>query len=188
VVARKASRPAADITANRPRAIDPADGLERREAITKINCVQVAFVVDASPIGKGRPRFGRGHVYTPQKTRDYETQVAWKAKFAMAGRRPISGPLRIALLFELAAPASWSKARSKSALDGEILPVGRPDLDNLIKCVLDAINCIVFADDSQIAEIFASKTYGAAPKVSASVTQILPPPWVDWPPSNEATP
>jgi Holliday junction resolvase RusA-like endonuclease len=164
---RKAPRPAADFTANRPRAIYPAGELEYCEATTKINCVQektVAFVVEASPIGKGRPRFGRGHVYTPQKTRDYENQIGWTARSAMAGRPPISGPVRVVVLFEL--------ARTKTTLGRAVLPVGRPDLDNLTKSVLDALNKIIFEDDCQVVELMASKTFGKKPKVSISVAQI----------------
>jgi Holliday junction resolvase RusA-like endonuclease len=69
------------------------------------------------------------------------------------------------VLFELA-------AGSKRALGGAVLPVGKPDLDNLLKAVLDAINAIVFADDSQVVSLLASKTYGARPQVSVSVSQI----------------
>jgi Holliday junction resolvase RusA-like endonuclease len=89
------------------------------------------------PLGKGRPRFGKGRVYTPKKTSDYETGLAWAAKTAMKGRLPLKGPVGVDIKLRFSSKKGFYH-------------IGKPDADNCIKC-LDALNGIVFEDDSQIA-------------------------------------
>lgn len=132
----------------------------------------ITVVFDGAPQAKGRARFGRGHVYTPQATIDFQNALGWRAKAGMRGRKPISGPVKIAALFILPVPASWSKARRAAAIAGNIRPTGKPDLDNYVKAALDAINGIVIADDAQGVEISAHKIYGPNPKVVLTVAPL----------------
>ena len=43
------------------------------------------------------------------------------------------------------------------------MPTSKPDLDNFLKLFLDAMNKVVYMDDSQIVEIFATKVYSKYP-------------------------
>jgi Holliday junction resolvase RusA-like endonuclease len=67
------------------------------------------------------------------------------------GRRP---PFDQADLFQVSAvlpiPSSWSAKKQQLAVAGEILPTGRPDLDNVAKAVKDALNGVVYRDDAMI--------------------------------------
>jgi Holliday junction resolvase RusA-like endonuclease len=38
--------------------------------------------------------------------------------------------------------------------------VSRPDIDNIVKAILDGLNGVVFADDASVAQLVASKEYG----------------------------
>jgi Holliday junction resolvase RusA-like endonuclease len=98
--------------------------------------------VPGKPVGKERPRLGKGRVYTPAKTRDYEQTVAWYAKSLMHGRPIITGPVRLMITCCL----------SGKGEDGQ-WHVSRPDADNLIKALSDAMNGIVYKDDCQISVI-----------------------------------
>jgi Holliday junction resolvase RusA-like endonuclease len=131
----------------------------------------ITVVLDGAPVPKARARFGVGHTYTPQKTRDYERGIGWAAKIAMGGRPAITGVVRVTALFELPIPASWPKARRAAAINGDISPAAKPDLDNFLKSALDAINGIAVADDAQVVEIAARKIYGVNTK---SVITISP--------------
>ena len=115
---------------------------------------------------KGRPRVTRtGHAYTPSSTRSYEARVALAAEQAMtrAGlHEPLTGPLRLRCVALLPVPASWSNRQRQRALSGQRWPTGRPDLDNVIK-IVDALNGIVFQDDSQIVALQAMKQYAEKP-------------------------
>ncbi len=79
---------------------------------------------------------------------------------------PWKGPVKIELAFGLPKPKSAPKKK-------RVWPDKRPDLDKLVRAVLDAITHVLVADDSQVVELHASKDY-AAPGVTITVTRILP--------------
>jgi Holliday junction resolvase RusA-like endonuclease len=132
----------------------------------------IAFVVPGKPHAKERARstLGGRH-YTPAKTANYEALIAWSAASAMAGNESLVGPLHVELEAVYAPTPSWTKKRKADALAGTVFPVGRPDLDNLIKS-LDGCNRIVWHDDSQIVSIVASKRYGPVTELRVRVGQI----------------
>lgn len=68
-----------------------------------------------------------------------------------------SGPLLVAMHFGLPLPRDMPKKR-KVELDKKPANI-RPDGDNLEKFVADALNGIVWADDSQIALLVRSKSF-----------------------------
>ena len=111
------------------------------------------------PIPKGRPRFYGGHVVTPEKTRKYEKLIrdSWEHGI-------VEGEyLVIAMAFTMPIPQSYSNKKKKE-LEGQP-HTKKPDLDNLVKAVLDALNDVAFKDDSKIWRIMATKEYGSEPKV-----------------------
>lgn len=111
--------------------------------------------------GKGRPRVGRqGRVYTPPKTRAAETEIKRIASMEMAGRDPFDGPVALTMRTIVEPTKSWSKKHQAAALTGMIRPTKKPDLDNMIKLVKDALNGVVYRDDAQVVELIASKVYG----------------------------
>ena len=78
---------------------------------------------------------------------------------AAPGRQPIPAgvPVRLEVLAEFAMPASASKL-SRLAAESEPPPMPvRPDLDNLVKTVLDGLNGVAWVDDGQVTEIVARK-------------------------------
>ena len=136
----------------------------------------VAFMVPGQPQGKGRPRVGKvaGHVrmFTPPKTESYEALIALFAHQAMQGRPLIAGPVRVTVDLVFAIPASWSKKKRAQAEQGAIWPTTKPDVDNVLKAVCDAINGVVWVDDVQIVHLTANKVYGAAPGVRVFVSPL----------------
>jgi Holliday junction resolvase RusA-like endonuclease len=130
----------------------------------------VTVIIGGEPVAKGRPRMTRkGFCYTPAHTRKFEAHGRLAAQLAMDGRPPIEGPVRLELLAELPTPVSWSKRKQARAITGDVLPIGRPDLDNYLKAGLDSLNEIVLRDDSQIVEFAARKRYGVAPKLVMTI-------------------
>jgi len=90
----------------------------------------------------------------------------------MRGRKPLEGPLKLNMWAYIAVPNSWSDAKKAKALAGEIRPVGKPDFDNIIKALADAMNKIVWLDDAQVVEIYAFKFYNGEPRVVLEVTPL----------------
>lgn len=72
---------------------------------------------------------------------------------------PMEGPISVSMYFRLPIPKSTPKKRVASLLGGLVRPTKKPDLDNMNKAILDAMNGIVYKDDSQVVTIHSKKVY-----------------------------
>jgi Holliday junction resolvase RusA-like endonuclease len=148
----------------------------------------IKIVIPGAPRGKGRARSrivrtkeGKQFVsqYTPAQTRSEEGAVRMFAQLAMEGEPPIEGPIELRIAAYFPVPPSWSKKRGAMALRGEIMHVGRPDLDNVVKLVSDGMKAIVWRDDSQVVTLSAWKKYDLLPRVVIEIRRIAPQPVED---------
>ena len=137
----------------------------------------VTFQVEGTPQGKGRPRFSnRGgfvRTYTPKQTADYETMIKASARFAMGASKPLETTVAVYLHVTKGIPASYSKKRIAACLSGQERPTKKPDIDNVLKCFLDAMNEVVYKDDCQVVTIHATQVYGTDPMVEVLVREGL---------------
>jgi len=132
---------------------------------------KVKVTINIPPQPKGRPRLSNGHAYTPQKTRDYEEAVKLIARTQI--KRPLSGEIRASVNFYVQTPKSWSKAKFQLAERGQIRPAVKPDIDNLAKAILDALNSgIGYNDDKQIVELHLQKFYSGRPRTEIELEEI----------------
>ncbi len=134
----------------------------------------ITITIPGEPAAKGRPRIGRGPggrpvAVTPGKTRTREGIIASLAMDAMGGRAPMDGPLHVTVRAILPISRSWPKKRQLAASGGLEHPTKRPDADNLAKLATDALNGIVWHDDSQIVALMAIKEYGTEPRTVITV-------------------
>lgn len=138
---------------------------------------RIVICLHGEPIGKGRPRarmvtprFGVPFIsmYTPSETRKYESALALAANVAMRGRAPLQGPLSIVVTASFSVPVSWSQRQRTAAYAGTVLPTKKPDADNLMK-IIDALNTIVWGDDSQVVDARVVKVYAADPSLRIEV-------------------
>ena len=128
-----------------------------------------AFSVDMKPTGKGRPRFTRaGVTYTPTATAKAEKAVAWAAKASLQGKAPTADNVGVYVEFDFEPPKSVSKTR-KAALIGKP-HTKKPDIDNCLKLVMDALNGVVWQDDKQVVSVQAIKKYESRNRVSVTVS------------------
>lgn len=132
------------------------------------------FSVPGVPQGKGRPRFVRktGMAFTPARTRSYEAEIKHFALERWGDASPMVGALRVRVVAYLPVPQSWSKRKRADALAGTVLPTARPDVDNYAKAVCDALNELVYRDDSQVVELVACKAYCERPRLDVFVDPI----------------
>lgn len=131
------------------------------------------FTVPGQPVSKGRPRFGtiqgRARVFTDRKTENYEGLVCMAAR-PHAPAVPSDAPLSVDILAVFKRPKRLLERYAKTgelkhADEGAMLHPGKPDLDNIVKAVLDGMNRAgIWLDDSQVACICASKFYAAIGK------------------------
>ena len=124
----------------------------------------ITFEIPGPVRGKGRPRFARAgafvRTYTDDKTESYEGVVKWTAKQAMGERDLLDGALEVCIQVTKQTPKSMSQKKRAAALAGRIRPTLKPDWDNIGKIVCDALNGVVYKDDSQIADGRVEKFYG----------------------------
>ena len=66
-------------------------------------------------------------------------------------------------------PKSTSKKQTEQMLENKISPTKKPDIDNIIKIVLDALNKMAFRDDSQVTKIEVEKIYGPVEKIKVKI-------------------
>ena len=137
--------------------------------------MHVVFKVEGTPIGKGRPKFARrGNfvtAYTPTKTRDYEDLIREAAKQAMGTAEPLKTPVAAYIYITVPIPQSYSKKRFKACLEGLERPCKKPDIDNILKAYLDAMNEIVYDDDTQVVSLHSTKCYGTIGMVEVLVKE-----------------
>lgn len=132
----------------------------------------IEIVLAGPPMAKQRVRVTKtGHAYAPERTLTYEARLAHAAQVAMAGRPLLEGPLAVDVEVRMPVPASKPKKWQAAALAGQERPVKKPDADNFAK-VLDALNLIVWADDSQIVDLHVKKVYHTAPAFVARVREL----------------
>lgn len=110
--------------------------------------IELRFPIKA--VAKGRARFARnGHAYTPRPTRDFERDISQMARSQWGSKALLDEPLTVKFEFSIKKPKTVSRQ----------FPTVKPDLSNLIKSIEDALNGIVWRDDSLIISIEAFKHY-----------------------------
>ena len=132
----------------------------------------IHFVVYGEPVAKARARVCKtGFAYTPEKTVNYENLVKMcyiesKCEKFNEGEMLY---LRVKAYFSI--PKSASKKKHEQMSLGEIRPIKKPDMSNVIKIIEDALNKIAFNDDSQIVKINAEKYYSVEPRVEVWISK-----------------
>ena len=114
------------------------------------------FFIPGNPVAQGRGRIVRigqnARIADPVKSREWKAYVkAVAAEHAPA--TPSSKPIYLSLRFDFMRPKSRKRDR---------FVVTRPDVDNLAKGIMDAMNGIFFEDDRQVASLGVLKAYTKA--------------------------
>lgn len=118
--------------------------------------------------GKARPRINTYtcRAYTPCDTKDYETLIKQYFKIKYPKYEPIlEGRISVKIVAYFKIPKGTSKKKTESMLKGDISPTKKPDIDNIVKIILDALNKMAFNDDNQITKIEVEKAYAVEEKV-----------------------
>lgn len=140
----------------------------------------IHFRVALIPTAKGRPRFGlvRGHAraFTPAATQLAETTFSSLAA-EHAPPSPLQGPLAVTLRFDMPPLSGWPAWQRDPEVVARMHHDKKPDLDNLAKLVLDALqrSGAWWRDDAQVARLTASKGYALSPGTTVTIEQLEQP-------------
>ncbi len=128
----------------------------------------ISFHIPGTPTAFARSG-GNGSIrFTPKKQRDFMALVRLAAASAMDGQPPFLGAVELTIRASYIPPSSWPKKKR----DAAHWRTSKPDADNLAKIVADAMNEIVFADDSQVVRLSVEKLYGPLAGVTVSVMRL----------------
>ena len=119
--------------------------------------MRIKFTIEGEPVGKGRPRYGKYKTYTPAKTKSVENNIAYFYKVNIG--HYFEGYVRLKLDLYYSIAKSDSKKKKMMKLNNELRPNKKPDIDNVIKLVADALNEVAYKDDAQIIELECRKFY-----------------------------
>jgi len=131
------------------------------------------FIISGEPTGKGRAKFARRgnfvSTYTPEKTVLYENLVklCYQEQCGTYSEKSLS----VEIYIYHSIPKSTPKKYIEEMLKGNIRPSKKPDIDNICKVILDALNGIAYKDDTQVYHLEATKRYAKEPSVQVYITE-----------------
>lgn len=140
----------------------------------------VSFHVPGKPQGKARARTfysekARKHMsYTPEGTALYENLIKTMYMQEAQGVRFEQGtPVVLHIVARYLPVRSTPKKHLRQMMDGQIFPLKKPDMDNIIKVVADALNGVAYHDDTQIMMVCAKKVYSVLEGLDITVGEYV---------------
>lgn len=132
-------------------------------------------------LGDPKPQKRHRHFQRGKFSGTYDPSKDDKESFASilqreAPEKPIDVPIRLDLDFYMARPKNHYKTGKNSDMLKENAPEyhsGRPDMDNLIKFVQDALNGIYYRDDALICVLHARKYYSERPRTEINLITLI---------------
>lgn len=135
--------------------------------------MEIKLTIPGPPKGKQRPRIcrvnGRSMAYTPKETIEYERLVraSYTAVFKVKFERNL--PIEISILALYSVPKYVSRKTKELMLNGRLFLTKKPDADNIIKVILDALNGLAYRDDVQICRVYFEKMYAEIPETKVLI-------------------
>jgi len=135
---------------------------------------KITLTIPGEPKGKQRPRFFKKGkfqgTYTPKKTINYEAYIKELFAIKYPNFIPLDSALTIHIWAGLLIPKSTSKKKEGMMKMGIIKPTKAPDVDNLLKAVLDALEKLAYKNDSQIVRAVIDKDYSERPRLEMTIS------------------
>lgn len=131
----------------------------------------IQFPINVTPMGAVR-------MTQRSKWMDKSAQryLAYKGVVGLTAKRhfpqPLEHPISITIAFYYPIPKSWSKRKKDDANDQGIMPTVKPDLDNCVKGIFDALNGIAWKDDNQVVDLRTMKRYAIEPMIVITINEM----------------
>lgn len=124
-------------------------------------------------VGKARPRMNTrtGRAYTPTNTKLYEYSLRQWFIRKYPYFKPIESRVKVSIVAYFDIPKSTSKKKEAEMLAENISPTKKPDADNIIKIILDAMNKFAFKDDTQVTKLEIEKKYDKIPRIYIKIEE-----------------
>ena len=131
----------------------------------------IEFTVLGVPVPKGSTRAfammrnGKPFAVTTAanpKTKSWQSEVTVMAQAHAPAEGPWDGPVQLSVNFLMPRPKTLAKKVQHH--------IKKPDLDKLLRLIKDALKGVIYKDDSQVVEVWASKKYHAVTGVRILAT------------------
>ena len=139
--------------------------------------LNIKLTVYGEPVAQGRPRFStRGgfvKAFDPEKSVNYKETIRAYTNDVhkkLPEFKPFDTAIKVSVAVFRNVPKSFSKKARKEALEGARRPISRPDNDNYLKGILDALNGILWTDDARIVDLSCQKWYSDQPRIEVTIT------------------
>lgn len=139
----------------------------------------IDITIQSNPLALKRHRDsirnGRRIKYDPSA--EDKKNFLWKciANDIVKSRRPLTGPIKITMVFYMKRPKSHygtGKNSNRLKKNAPKIHTSKPDIDNLAKFVLDALNKVYWIDDAQVYCLICKKVYHHIPITSLKIEEI----------------
>lgn len=124
------------------------------------------ITLDITPVATPRPRVTKFGVYYPDKYKYYKK--ALKLLLRSSYKNRLEGAISLKVCFFMPIVKSTPKKKCEALENSAHLK--KPDVDNILKGLLDAMNGVCFDDDSQVYEVNAVKLYSKNPRIEFELT------------------
>ena len=130
----------------------------------------ITFSVPGDPVPQPRPRvstrggFARAYVPKDHAVHAYRQAIAVAAR--EAGLATTGEPLNVVIDAVFARPKSHLR---KNVVKPDAPRLPRPDVDNIAKAVLDALQDVV-GDDTNVGRLVVEKTYGTEARTTVRIS------------------
>jgi Holliday junction resolvase RusA-like endonuclease len=133
----------------------------------------VSFFAAGRAISQPRAQQGRGghKIMAPARHAIHGWRQTLKllAQQAMAGKVPVTGPLRLETLFLFHRPQRLCKPEN---VDDLVLCDQDPDVDNLAKALMDAFLMVVWVNDNQVTTCVIRKRFAQVTEAPGVVVRV----------------
>lgn len=131
----------------------------------------IEFTVDIAPMGAVRmTQKGKWTSESAHRYMSYKKHIGLLARAYCS--EPLRRPVHAEIHFYYPIPSSWSKKRQEAARVGQMMPVVKPDIDNCVKGIFDALNKIAWNDDNQVVSLLTQKFYSDKPRIEIRLREV----------------
>lgn len=136
----------------------------------------IEYSIEGIPRPQGSKRHVGGGIMleSSKYVKEWRAFARMKAVEAMQGNERIEKPVPVSLVVNFVFDRPL-KHFTKKGLRPEApnCHTSKPDVDKLLRALLDSMSGVVFVDDGQVASLAVSKRYGKAPTTRVSVTRVI---------------
>lgn len=135
---------------------------------------EIKFTIDGPVQAQQRPRFARKgrhvHTYDAKESRTYKAHVQ-KCAAPYAPEQLIDSAieLHVVIYRPLTSDIKRSKVQTAKALSGERKPIKKPDIENLVKGIMDGCTGVLWVDDSLVTKLVAEKVFGEEERAEITI-------------------